>query len=100
MNEHLINETSEVSGKTKTYLPINIIYFGDNFDKDYKEVIVVSSFLNEKGERKYNDVKFYSSVKATDISATEKAHFSYILQSSLDDSENTIDDIKNSPFFI
>ena len=99
MNEHLISKSSEIVGKNKTYTPLNIIYFGDSNDKVYENLLVVSCFLNEDGERRYNDVRFHNSIKVTDISSVENAHLSYVLQTSKKESSSIIEDIKKSEYF-
>ena len=99
MNKHLINTSSQIVGKSRAYTPLNIIYFGDSDNQVYENILVIHCFLNEDGERRYNDVKFFTSIKASEISTVEKAHFSYILKTSKKESDSIIEDIKKSDYF-
>ena len=99
MNTQDLNKDSVIQGKTKKYYPVGVAYIDSIIEESLYNVILVSGFLGLMRARFYDKVAFYEILTPQIFNELHKSHFVFILNSSIIDSENTINDIKESEFF-
>lgn len=99
INANELNRHSIVTGKNNKYFPIGIAYFDTVLATDLKNVILVYCYFGKLKNRFFDKVEFYDILTSDDFNKLDKSPLVYILNSSKEDSNAILLDLKASPLF-
>lgn len=94
-----LNKHSIVTGKNNKYFPIGIAYSDTVLTTDLENVILVFCYFGSMKNRYFDRVEFFEKLSANDFNTIDKSPLVYILNSSKEDSEAILLDLKASSLF-
>lgn len=100
MNTDDLNKYSIISGKTKNYLPSDIVYVDTILTEDLSNVILVYCYFGIMKNRFFDKIEFYEKLSCEEFNKIDKSPLVYILKSSIEDSEEIISDLKKGSAYI
>lgn len=99
MNINDLNKSSEIEGKSKTYMPDGIFYTNDTITEDLENIILVYCYFGEMKNRYFDRVEFYEKLTPEEFNKIDKYPQVYVIKSSKEESESIILDLKQGSAF-